>query len=158
MRRLLHLARRFFGSWRVHRPDPAAQQLVADLLSIEEAGVFWEQPAADLAHAVGAVGAVLHQRPERRDLARAALLHDVGKRHAALGTINRSIATALSLIRIPLRGRYRRYLAHAESGAQELEALGCEALVVQFARHHHGKPPQEIDANDWAALLAADDE
>ena len=158
MRRLLHLARRFFGSWRVHRPDPAAQQLVADLLSIEEAGVFWEQPAADLAHAVGAVGAVLHQRPERRDLGRAALLHDVGKRHAALGTINRSIATALSLIRIPLRGRYRRYLAHAESGAQELEALGCEALVVQFARHHHGKPPQEIDANDWAALLAADDE
>lgn len=158
MTRIAHLARRFFGSWRVRRPGPAAQQTIADLLSETEAAVFWEQSPPDLEHALRSMEAVLDQRPGRRDLARAALLHDIGKRHSSLGTIGRSIATAASLLRIPLRGRFRRYLDHTEAGARELEQLGCEALVVAFARYHHSPTPPEFDGDDWSVLLGADDE
>ena len=51
-----------------------------------------------------------------------------------------------------------RYLDHGELGAQELEELGCEALVVQFARHHHDRRPEQVNEDDWNTLLAADNE
>jgi hypothetical protein len=50
------------------------------------------------------------------------------------------------------------YLDHARLGAEELEALGCEDLVVQFARHHHGVKPPHIATLDWEILLDADEE
>jgi len=158
MRNLAHLTRRFFGSIRARRPGPADQSLVAKLLTSAESEVFWSQPVPDMAHAVRSARAVQRLEPDRDDLRRAALLHDVGKRQADIGTILRSIATACALLRIPTGGGMGRYLRHGEIGAQELEELGCEALVVQFARHHHGPRPDHIDAADWNALLAADNE
>ena len=158
MRHLAHLARRFFGSWRARRPDAESQRLVAALLSPREADVFWAQPVPDLDHAVRSAAAVLHTRPDRTDWARAALLHDVGKRHSGLGTMGRSIAAALSLIKIPVRGRFRRYLDHAELGAIELEQLGCDEFVVSFARHHHGTRPHGFDETAWTSLVDADDD
>lgn len=158
MRNLAHLARRFFGSIRARRPDPADQALIAKLLTSAESEVFWSQPVPDMAHAVRSAGAVQRLEPDRDDLRRAALLHDVGKRQAGIGTILRSVATACALMRIPTGGGMARYLRHGEIGARELEELGCEALVVQFARHHHGPRPDHIDEADWNALLAADHE
>ena len=158
MRNLAHLTRRFFGSIRARRPGPADQSLVADLLTPAESEVFWTQPVPDMAHAVRSARAVRRLEPDRDDLSRAALLHDVGKRRSGIGTIRRSIATACAILRIPTGGRMARYLRHGEIGARELEELGCEALVVQFARHHHGPRPDHVDEADWNALLAADHE
>lgn len=158
MRYLAHLARRFVGSWRARRPGPDSQRLVAALLSSAEAEVFWAQPVPDLAHGVRSAEAVLNRRPDRSDLARAALLHDVGKRHSRLGTIGRSVAAGLSLMRIPVRGRFYSYLDHAEIGARELEALGCDELVVAFTRHHHRVMPAGFDGEAWTILAEADDE
>ncbi len=158
MRHLAHLARRFFGSWRARRPDAESQRLVAVVLSPREADVFWAQPVPDLDHAVRSAAAVLDSNPGRIEWARAALLHDVGKRHSGLGTVGRSLAAALSLIRIPVRGRFRRYLDHAELGAKELEQLGCDEFVVAFARHHHGTRPAGFDEDAWKTLVDADDD
>jgi putative nucleotidyltransferase with HDIG domain len=158
MKNLAHLARRFFGSIRARRPGPADQSLVADLLTPAESEVFWSQPVPDLAHAIRMASAVQSLHPERSDLIRAALLHDVGKRKARIGTMLRSLATASAIVRIPTAGGMARYLRHGEIGARELEELGCEALVVQFARHHHGPKPDRIDEDDWNVLLGADNE
>ena len=155
MRNLAHLARRFFGSIRARRPGATDQTLVANSLTAAESEVFWSQPIPDLAHAVRTARRL---DPDRRDLIRAALLHDVGKRQAGIGTILRSLATACSIVRIPTGGGLARYLDHGEIGARELEELGCEALVVQFARHHHGPRPSDVDEADWNSLLASDHE
>lgn len=158
MRRLGHLTRRFFGSLAARRPTSSEQSFVADLLSDPEAEVFWSQPVSDLAHAVRSAQSVAEAAPGRHDLARAALLHDVGKRLSGTGIIRRSTATALSLARLPTPERMTSYLEHARLGAEELEALGCEDLVVQFARHHHGIKPAHIATDDWGVLLEADAE
>ena len=158
MKRLSHLTRRFFGSLAARRPTSSEQSFVAGLLSDPEAEVFWSQPLADLAHAVRSAQSVARAAPGRVDLTRAALLHDVGKRLSGIGTMRRSMATALSLARLPTPRRMTSYLEHARLGAEELEGLGCEDLVVQFARHHHGIRPAHIAADDWDILLEADDE
>jgi putative nucleotidyltransferase with HDIG domain len=127
-------------------------------LSAAEAEVFWSQPVPDLAHAVRSALSIAKVAPGRLDLARAALLHDVGKRHSDTGTVGRSLATALSLVRLPTSERMASYLEHARLGAEELSALGCEDVVVQFARHHHDARPTHIAVADWEILLDADDE
>lgn len=156
MKHLAHLAGRFFRSLRSRRPGVDGQRLVADHLAPAEAEVFWRQPVPDQDHALRGVHHVQIAAPDRPDLVRAFLLHDVGKRHSRLGTLRRSIATALSLIRMPMGARARSYLDHAAIGAVELADLGCEPIVVEFARGHHGPCPIGIDPNDWSVLAAAD--
>jgi len=153
-----HLARRFFSTLRSRRPGPDDQLFVAGLVSPAEARLFWAQAPSDQAHGVSSARAVLALRPGRDDLARAALLHDVGKRHARLGVIGRSLASGLALLRLPVRGRFARYLDHGALGADDLEAIGSDALTVAFARHHHGPPPEGADEGAWEALAAADEE
>jgi hypothetical protein len=154
--RPLHLVKRFMGSLGARRPSPEDQALIAGILGNGEARLFWAQPVIDQAHALDTARAVLDRG--RPDLAAAALLHDVGKRHASLGVVGRSIASALSLIRLPVRGRYARYLDHAEAGARDLARAGSAPLVVEFARSHHEDRPPSFDATDWALLVAADNE
>jgi putative nucleotidyltransferase with HDIG domain len=157
VRYLGHLARRFFGSLRARRPGPSDQAYVAGHLSEAERDIFWTQPVPDLAHAIrGARRA--DPEGDRPDLARAALLHDIGKRHASLGSVGRSVATVMSWMPLPMPSKMSTYLDHAALGAAELERLNCEQLVVAFARHHHGECPIGIDPDDWTALVGADDE
>lgn len=158
MTRLRHLIRRFFGSLRARRPGPDDQRLVAGVLSDAEATAFWSQPVPDLAHAVRSARLVGGAVPDRVDLMRAALLHDLGKRRSSTGTISRSMATGLAALHLPTTQRQRLYLDHARLGAEELASLGCEPLVVEFARHHHRDRPAAIDREDWTTLVIADDE
>jgi len=118
--------------------------------------VFCAQNDADQRHAFDGAWSVKGARPARTDLAVAALLHDVGKRHARLGPIGRSVATVAAGLRIPVGGRLEAYNAHDSVGALELAAAGAEAGVVEFARHHHGTRPESIAADDWAILIDAD--
>jgi hypothetical protein len=154
--RPLHLVKRFMSSLGARRPSPEDQALIARILGSGEARLFWAQPVIDQAHAVDTARAVLDRG--RPDLAAAALLHDVGKRHASLGVAGRSIASVLSLMRLPARGRYRRYLDHAEAGARDLARAGSARHVVEFARSHQRDRPPGFDATDWELLVAADNE
>jgi len=154
----LHLVRRFFGSLRARRPGAEGQLFVARTLTPELARLFWDQPVTDQAHGIAAARRIGSAAPERRDLVQAALLHDVGKRHARLGVIGRSLASVAAMVRMPVRGRHARYLAHGDAGAAELERAGASPIAVAFARHHHGTRPDTITPDDWKLLLEADDE
>ncbi|MBN2114792.1 MAG: hypothetical protein JW785_11785 [Acidimicrobiia bacterium] len=153
---LPHLVRRFFGVLRAAPLGPADQTEAAVLLREAESGLFWGQPRADQRHGLECARAVLAACPGRRDLARAALLHDVGKRHAGLGPVGRALATTLGFLHLPAPGRAAAYLAHTSSGAADLAAAGAEPLVVAYARHHHTGRPGSITPEDWAALCRAD--
>ena len=153
---LPHLARRFFGVLRARPLRPGEQAAAARLLRPAERGLFWEQRPADQRHGLECAVALLGRRPDRPDLARAALLHDVGKRRAGLGPFGRALATIAGFVHLPGKGRWAAYLGHGPAGAADLEAAGSETLVVSFARHHHIGRPGDVPADDWAELCRAD--
>jgi hypothetical protein len=94
----------------------------------------------------------------------AALLHDVGKVEAGLGTFARVGATllggALGRERLSHRpGRVGRYLRHDVLGADLLAAAGSDPLTRTWAREHHLPPARwTVDPEVGAALKAADDD
>ncbi len=124
MGHLVHLARRFFGAMGPRRLTPAEQAEAAALLRPGEVRLFWGQPPGDQRHAFASARAVLARAPGRPDLARAALLHDVGKAAARLGVPGRVLATSLSLLRLPAPGRLGDYLAHPARGADLSQGEG----------------------------------
>jgi len=156
MRHLSHLARRAFGALCLRPLQPGEQAEAARLLRPEERRLFWGQAAADQRHALGCARVVLERAPGRPDLARAALLHDVGKGMVRLGVGGRVLATGLSLLHLPTPGRLGAYLAHGCRGAHELARARAEPLVVAYARHHHAARPPAVSAEDWDLLEAAD--
>ncbi len=157
MARLTHLACRFFESLRARSLSPSEQAEVAPLLRDADASLFWRQSPADQRHALDCARFVLEEAPGRSDLARAALLHDVGKNRARLGVLGRTMASGLRLLHLPAGGRLRTYLEHGPIGAEELESGGAENLVVSFARHHHRSRPAGIEVADWDLLCRADE-
>jgi putative nucleotidyltransferase with HDIG domain len=153
-----HLARRFFGSLRTRFPDADGQRLVATTLTTPgTADIFWGQQRQDVVHGIAVARLVLDDHPDRADLARAALLHDVGKAASRLGVIGRSLATILAATRLPVGARMHAYLDHAQIGARMLETAGIEDVAVAFARHHRdAEAPSGVDPSDWAILRRAD--
>lgn len=151
-----HLASRFLevAGARPLRPDERLKAM--EWLRPEEASFFLQQPPADQRHGLEAALSTRSERPERVDLIRAALLHDIGKRKSGLGLIGRSMASAWSKLGGRGRGRWAVYLDHGALGAEELAALGAEAIVVDFARNHHGIRPGSISEGDWDVLARAD--
>lgn len=152
----LHLMRRAADSIRPQPLTPREEAEVAGLLDDRSAALFWEQPVMDQRHGIEAARFVLARRPGARDIARAALLHDVGKRHAHLGFFGRVAATVLALLRIPAPGRLGVYLDHARLGAIDL--AGADELTVAYARHQDGARPDVIPVETWALLKEADGE
>jgi hypothetical protein len=156
MNELPHLIRRFFGSL-VSRPlGPREQDDAGRLLRPAEAALFWSQQSLDQRHGLECARRAAEAAPGRTDLSRAALLHDVGKRHAGLGVVARMLATGLGLLHLPARGRLEIYLDHGPRGAADLEAAGSDPLTVAFARHHHTGRPDLIPIDDWDVLQRAD--
>ena len=129
---------------------------IYDWLSEEEAGVFYSQPLVDQRHGYNAALSVIAAGIHDVTTIRAALLHDVAKRHAGLGIIGRSIASLLIGLSWSITERMALYRDHGEIGSRELEDLGCEPLVVEFALHHHRPRPLSIDAATWRILQSAD--
>ncbi len=151
-----HLAARFFDVLTARPLSPAERDLLGTWLRDREVAIFTTQADADQRHGLecGLDVATLH--PDRRDLIRAAILHDVGKRHAGLGTIGRVFASVAARLHLPLRGRFALYARHGALGAEELERLGAEAFVIDFVRAHHGERPASIPEGDWQVLMDAD--
>ena len=167
----VHLVRRFLGSLSP-RPLAARDQAWATALLAPGERQLWQRMsladrkhsvlvarrvAADTVHAVG--------EPARAVLA-AALLHDVGKVEADLGTFGRVAATLVGRRRAAGwvdrpggRGRVAAYLRHDAVGAELLERAGADPLTVAWAREHH-RPEHDwtVPVEAGRALRAADDD
>jgi hypothetical protein len=157
-RHIGHLVARTVASARARPLSPREESEVAGLLDDTLAAFFWDQPVVDQRHAIDAAHTVLEHMPGNAAAARAALLHDVGKRHARLGIVGRIVATVLAMLHLPARGRLAVYLDHARLGADELAAAGAEELEVAYARHQDDERPDEISPAVWRVLKWADGE
>lgn len=152
-----HLIGRFFEVVRAGALTEDERREVAMWLDNEgERAIYFEQSVADQRHGLESARMIVAARPDRRDLVRAGLLHDTGKRHSNLGVFGRSLASLLAKLRLPVRGSWRRYLDHGPLGAEDLARLGAESLVTEFARHHHRRRPSVISVDDWELLQRVD--
>jgi putative nucleotidyltransferase with HDIG domain len=151
-----HLIRRFFDVLLARPLDQAERAAVEEWLDSSQSEVFFSQPDSDQRHGYHAALVVLSAADADASTVRAALLHDVGKRHSRLGVVGRSVVSVLIRVGLPLPERGRLYRDHGEIAARELGELGCEALVVDFARHHHGERPSGIPLPTWELLQLAD--
>lgn len=152
-----HLARRFFWTIGARDLTPVELAEVARVLEPRQLELFAAQPPADRRHGLDAARALRASGADVEAI-RAAALHDVGKRHARLGVIGRSIASLLFRLHLPTPGRLGTYLAHTELGASDLAAVGSSGLVVDFARFHHDARPESIPEDLWNVLVRADSE
>ncbi len=129
---------------------------VESWLTPETAEIFFSQDDPDQRHGYHAALSVIAAGVKDSDVVMAALLHDVGKRHARLGLLGRSLASVLILSGLPLPERVRMYRDHGLVAARELGALSTPSLAIDFALHHHGNRPPTITPEIWDLLVAAD--
>jgi len=147
------------------------------LLLPGERALWQRMSGPDRRHAVGVAQDTVEGlgggEPSREVIA-AALLHDVGKVEARLGTFSRVGVTLAAMAagrtrvlawagstpeggRVSLRHRIGLYLAHDQVGEELLRAAGSHVLTVTWAREHHLEPARwTVDAKLGAALKAAD--
>jgi len=164
----LHLARRFLGSLSPRPLDPDDADWATSQLLPGERALWARMPLADRKHAAGVARAVVADLGDdaSRPVLAAALLHDVGKVDAGLGTAGRVAATVVGRRRASrwagrqgMAGRIERYLRHDELGAAALESAGADRLTVAWAREHH-RPPSAwtVPERIGRALRDADDD
>jgi putative nucleotidyltransferase with HDIG domain len=146
---------------RAHRPvvtDPDRAEALANLdPALGE--LFLRMAPRDQAHALRVLRRLGDAKPLLRQ---AALLHDVGKMEAPLGTPGRSLvvlarATGMMglLIRLPGIGpRIRRYIDHPSIGAELLRRAGAAGPLVQIVAEHESRSPSHPET---AALQAMDE-
>jgi len=165
---LWHLAGRFLGSLLPVGPTRSAQSWASSQLLPAEIGLFSAMSGPDRRHAIGVARRAIRLVSDsdavppggpNREFVAAALLHDVGKIEAHLGTFGRVAATVAALAlhrdkvvswagggpgagfsRWSIRGwqaRMGRYLMHDSLGAQLLEDAGSDGLTITWAREHH---------------------
>jgi hypothetical protein len=167
-----HLTRRFFGSLRPGGPARAEAEWAESQLTEAERALWRRMPGPDRRHAAATartVEAELGDRASRPVLA-AALLHDVGKIEAGLGTYGRVIATLSVAAAGPeaakawTRGtgftrRVGLYVQHPKLGGDHLGMAGSDPFTEAWAREHHLPEDQwTVDVALGRVLKAADDD
>ena len=142
---VIHLVRRFATSLSARPPSAADDAWARHWLTATEAALWERLSNADRRHAIEVTRRFLARRASasRAEIA-GALLHDVGKLDAGLGTWGRVIATAVG----PRGDRFRRYHDHEAIGARWLADGGSDPATVQLVT---GSGPAAPD------LRAADD-
>jgi hypothetical protein len=166
-----HLVRRFFASvvprgpsrvddaWARSHLSPAEELLWADMAPVDRRHSAAVARRVDVALGERATGAVLT----------AALLHDVGKTIARLGTYGRVVATLSEMAAgeqsarrwVETRGFTRRvgqYILYPELGADLLRMAGSDDLVVAWSAEHHLEPDHWTVPHDVGEALAAADD
>jgi hypothetical protein len=144
-----HFARRFIGSLSRRPPSYDDEAWAESSLLPVEVPLWRRMSPQDRRHAVEVTRRFLTLRPDatRAEVA-GALLHDVGKVEARLGTTGRVLAT---LVPAPwARGRFAVYRAHEEIGAGWCQRAGSEPATVELVAGT-GSGPAAL------ALRAADD-
>jgi len=154
---LSHLVKRFFDVLLSKPLSSDEISKVENWLVPALAELFFEQPPADQRHGYRAALVVVADADATADIIEAALMHDIGKRHASLGILGRTIASILIKLGVPLPRRMMTYRDHGPVGAHELAAKGASRISVEFAAHHHGSRPGEFDPAAWNLLLLADE-
>lgn len=177
MGRGAHLVRRFVGSLRPGPPRRAESAWAEARLIPAELELWRRLSNADRRHSVRVAHRVeqlltdTDARGDHRWLA-AAMLHDVGKLDARLGTLGRVGATLAGAAAghdkaerwSTRRGVTRRvgcYLRHPELGETRLRLAGARDEVARWAGAHHDPGKRErLDFPGYvvAALLEADDD
>jgi putative nucleotidyltransferase with HDIG domain len=140
------------------RLDPAAAAAATAELPANLRPLFLSMRPRDQRHAIG----VLRRLGPAPDVLRqAALLHDVGKVQAYLGTPGRTLVvlagstgTTGLVRRVPGIGpRVERYVAHPAIGAEMLRGAGASADLVEIVAEHQEKRPRRPET---VRLQAAD--
>lgn len=169
--RAAHLVARFVGSLVPRRVSDAQVQRVRTHLTHAEFACWERMPRADriegLAVARRFEKLVAETRSHYDDslidtCIAGALVHDVGKQDAGLGTYRRAMATiagafaghdiadAWSMSRGVTR-RFGLYLRHAELGRHRLVVSGGRLDVAQWAAVHH--TPSQWSSTGWPRPL-----
>ncbi|MGC8626362.1 MAG: hypothetical protein ACP5VR_02210 [Acidimicrobiales bacterium] len=171
-----HLAARFFTALWPKGPSAIDEAWALASLLPGEQQLWRRMSGPDRRH-----GIVVARRTERalvgsgtpvpREVLAAALLHDVGKVEARLGTFARVGVTLAAivvgrkrLLTCPshgvardLRRRVALYLAHDQVGAGLLRQAGSDWLTATWAEQHHLSPGAwALDMSVARALKAAD--
>jgi len=160
MARPSHLVRRFVGSLRPGGPGRAAEAWVAERLTAGERELWSRMSGPDRRHAYGVARRVeraLGHEASRPVLA-AALLHDVGKTDAHLGTYGRVVATLSAAVagremahvwrtKTGITRRVGLYLLHPDLGGDQLELAESAPLTSAWARQHH------LPEEEWTVPL-----
>ena len=174
-----HLTRRCFWSIRAARPlDPDERELVSSLLGQELHGLFARMTDQDQRHSFEVMQAVRLAYPHApTSIVQAALMHDVGKSAAPLGTLGRVAATLLAPIirrREPvavgegsvadggseaatgLMANLRIYVHYERIGAQLIRFAAPEAdsVVADWAEQHHEHERSWTIPIEWGWALA----
>jgi hypothetical protein len=170
--RLGHLSRRFAASLWPAGPSGTAEAWVGSVLTEDEQRLWRRMSRADRRHAIGVAREVEHSlgAEASKPVLAAALLHDVGKVTAGLGTYGRVVATlagatagrTMAEAWTQGKGFTRKvglYLRHPALGADLLALAGSDPLTVTWTREHH------LPEEEWTlppaiahALKAADDD
>lgn len=145
MSELAHLARRFVGSLSKRPPTVDDARWAESFLLPIEAAMWRKMSNVDRRHHVLVARRFLAERPDatRAEMA-GALLHDVGKVDAGLGTFGRVLATIVG----PRTARFRTYHDHEAIGARWLTDAGSDPDTIAVVRR---------EGPAAAALAAADD-
>ena len=153
---MLHLTKRFVGSLWPFGPRSGDDDWATAHLLDGERELWRRMSAQDRRHSIGVARRTVSALGEdaTRPVVAAALLHDVGKVDARLGTFLRVVATASAAVAgretaelwVRSTGVTRRiglYLKHPEIGGDLLEMAGSDSLTVAWAREHH-RPPEGL--------------
>ena len=162
--RSLYRIRQFLRAFRA-RPTAAGLAMLDAHLRTDERRLFDRASPRDQFHHVETLRLLSRNGVPSPELARAALLHDVGKGyihlHERVLYVLLHAASPALLDRLtrrygrgPLRALYRTR-HHAASGAELLRRLGAESRLVELVARHHDPPG---DDPELAVLIAADDE
>jgi hypothetical protein len=162
-----HLVRRFVGSLSSRPPAPADEAWVAEQLLAGEAALWHRLAVADRRHSIvvarrfvdrltasSTIVTTAGTAPSRAEVA-AALLHDIGKLDAGLGTVGRVGATLWRGLTGERRatagtGRISRYLRHEAIGAELLTAAGSDPRTIELVGGRAGGDDPAQRALRWA--------
>lgn len=176
-----HLTRRFLSALSPAGPSPTDEAWALGWLLPGEQRLWHRMSGPDRRHAVRVARDALARLgdggpPVGRAVAASALMHDVGKVEADLGTVRRALVTAAAMVvgRSRLGGpptaaagggaelagwrrRVQLYLTHDRVGAALLRGAGSDPLTVSWAAEHHQPADRwTVDRRVADALKAAD--
>ena len=129
MNKLAHLTKRFVLSLVPSQVQEIERQWVQSVLSPSEFDVWNSMMVQDRRHSVMVGRRFVKYRPSASQSEIAgALLHDVGKSVARLGSFARVIATLVG----PRTNRFRQYHDHESLGATLLRSIGSDDLTISM--------------------------
>ena len=129
MSKIAHLAKRFLLSLVPSQVQEIERQWVYSILSQDESALWNSMMVQDRRHSVMVGRRFVKLRPtsSQGEIA-GALLHDVGKSVARLGTFARVLATLVG----PRTSHFRQYHDHESIGAEMLRSIGSDELAISM--------------------------